>query len=371
MGVRGRFLGSVFPGMLSGISLGDWLRLLWENRFRVAPRYWPKAACTTLAALANSPLRWLETLVHGRCVAAQEVPPPLFILGHWRSGTTYLHRLLAADSRFACLSAVQAARPHDFLLTEWALLKLVGLFPRRATRGTDNVAWHPRVPVESEMALCRTTFLSPTMSQVFPHRAAHYDRYLTFRGVPAREVRRWQAAFLRLARKLTYRCRRPLLFKAPPNTARVRLLLETFPGARFVHVHRDPYSVYQSTLRLRQLLPRMFAFQKLDPARLHERILRQYREMYEAFFAERDLVPAGRLAEVAFADLAKDPLGRMRRVYRELDLPDFEVARPALEKYVASLAGYRRNEHPALAPEVRADVAREWRRCFEEWKYPV
>jgi hypothetical protein len=371
MGWRERLAVRLNPGLVRGVPLGDWLRLLWSNGFRVSPACWPRAFAATVGSLGNTPLRWLETLLWGRRIAAQEVPPPLFILGHWRSGTTYLHRLLAADSRFDYLTAIQAARPHDFLLTERILSKGAGLFARPAARGPDNLLWHPQVPVESEMALCRATFLSPTMSQVFPRRAAQYDRYLTFQGVPEREVRRWQAAFVRLARKLTCRHGRPLLFKAPPNTARVRLLLETFPGARFVHIHRDPYAVYQSTRRLRLLLLERFALQQFDTARLHERILRQYREMYEAYFAQRELVPAGRLVEVAFADLEKDPLGQVRRIYRELDLSDFEVARPALEKYVASQAGYRKNEHPSLAPEVRADVAREWRRCFEEWNYPL
>ncbi len=359
------------PGLASGVPFGDWLRLLWANGFRVPPAYWSKALVTTLGSLGITPLRWLEKLVYGRRVAAQKVEPPLFILGHWRSGTTLLHRLLAADERFAYLSAVQAARPHDFLLTGGTLAKLAGNSARPAARGPDNMAWHPLVPVESELALCRTTFLSPILGQTFPRRAHHYDRYLTFQGAAPAEVRRWQKAFVLLARKLTYRYRRPLLFKAPPNTGRIKLLLEIFPDARFVHIHRDPYAVYQSTWRLRMLLPRLFSFQRFDAAGLHERILRQYREMYDAYFAERGLIPAGRLTEIAFADLEKDPLGQLRRVYEELSLPDFEIARPGLEKYVASLAGYQKNEHPALEKGVRADVAREWRRCFEEWNYPL
>ena len=93
--------------------------------------------------------------------------------------------------------------------------------------------------------------------------------------------------------------------------------------------------------------------------------------MYDAYFEERERIPAGRLCEVAFEHLEKDPLGQLRRVYEELHLPNYEVARPALEGYVASLAGYQKNEHPALPAEVRADVAREWRRCFDEWHYPI
>src|SRR5262249_10344440 len=151
---------------------------------------------------------------------------------------THLHRLLAADSRFAFPTFSQVWHPHDFLLTDRLRSRAARLL-LPATRTLDNVALHPDAPEEEEFALCRMTSLSPFLAQAFPDRAAHYGRYLTFRGVPAKEVERWKAAFVRLAQKLTWKYRRPLLFKSPPHTARIRLLLELFPGARFVHIHRN------------------------------------------------------------------------------------------------------------------------------------
>jgi hypothetical protein len=371
MGWRDWFVRSFSPGHLSGVAFGDWLRVLCDNRFRLPPSSWPRAICTTLLSLRNTPLRWLESALYGRRVAAQQVLPPLFVLGHTRSGTTHLQRLLAVDNRFACATYSQSLHPHDFLITDPVRAKIYRWFRGPATRGVDNMAQDAGVPAEEEFFLCRMTLLSPILSQVFPRRAEHYDRYLTFRGVPAKEVERWKAAFLRLARKLTWKYRRPLLFKSPANTARVKLLLEVFPDARFVHVHRNPYVVYQSSMRLRLMLSALFSFQRLDPAKLHARLVRQYAAMYEAFFEERKLVPAGRLCEVSFEDLEKDPIGQVHRVYDELGLPDFEIARPALESYVASLAGYKKTPHPDLPPEVRAEIARAWRRCFDEWHYPL
>jgi LPS sulfotransferase NodH len=370
MGRRNRFLAHIDPGRMRGVSFGDWLGVLWANGFRVSPRCWLKAAWTTLLSLGNSPLRWLESALYGRRVAAQKVLPPLFILGHWRSGTTHLHRLLAADSRFAYPTFSQVAHPHDFLLVDRLRVKVSQWFAP-TTREVDNVAWHAQVPTEEELALCRLTFLSPLMGQAFPARADNYNRYLTFRGVPAKEVERWKAAFLWLAKKWTWQYQRPLLFKSPQHTARLKLLREVFPDARFVHVHRNPYVVYQSTKRVRLMAYELFSFQRADLSQLHERILRDYTAMHEAYFEERSLVPAGRLCEVGFEDLEKDPIGQVRRIYVELGLPDFEAARPALESYVASLAGYKKTEHPELPPEVRADIARAWRRCFDEWHYPL
>src|SRR5690242_19505125 len=135
MGLAWDLLTAVHPGMMRGVTLGDWARLLWDNGFRVPPRYWPKAALTTLQGLANTPLRWLEAAVYGRRLARQDFPPPLFVLGHWRSGTTHLQNLLAQDDRFVTPTFSQASGPHDFLLTDRIRVGLARLFMPRLTSG--------------------------------------------------------------------------------------------------------------------------------------------------------------------------------------------------------------------------------------------
>jgi hypothetical protein len=103
---------------LGGISFGDWLRLLRKTEFAVDPLYWPRAALLTLGSLSNSISRWREQRRYGTAITAQKVLPPLFILGHWRTGTTHLHNLLAVDRRFAFPNNYQVCYPHTFLTTE-------------------------------------------------------------------------------------------------------------------------------------------------------------------------------------------------------------------------------------------------------------
>ena len=106
------------PGVLAGITAGDWLALLRDNRFRVSPACLPRAVAITWQSLLNSPTRWLENRLYRRRIEATEVKPPLFVLGHFRSGTTLLHDLLATDDRFACPNLYQVIYPHTFLTTE-------------------------------------------------------------------------------------------------------------------------------------------------------------------------------------------------------------------------------------------------------------
>ena len=212
---------------------------------------------------------------------------------------------------------------------------------------------------------------SPYVGWMFPERAEHYARYLTFRDVPTHEVKRWKAAYVALVKKLSWKDERPLVLKSPPNTCRIKLLLEVFPNAKFVHIHRDPYVVYQSTMHLMVRALKIHSFQKPKLPDLHHRVIRQYQTMYEVFFEERDLIPAGRHCEVSFEELLANPIGQMRRVYDELDLPDFGVVEPQLEEYVRSLVGYSKNWFPDLTADVRSEISDAWQRCFAEWGYPT
>jgi hypothetical protein len=368
MAWREALLGRFGPGLLGGVTLGDWLRLLRENRFAVAPSRLPRALAITMQAAQNSAYRRIDDLRTGRGLEDVAVEPPLFLLGHWRHGTTHLHNLLAVDERFAVPTTYQALFPHTFLTTEALNARLMGLFLPEV-RPMDNVAWSMASPQEDEFALCVSSLMSPCMGWIFPERREHYDRYLTFRGVPKAEVRCWREAFLRFLRKLTWKDGRPLILKSPPHTGRIRLLLEMFPKARFVHIHRDPYAVYSSSRRT-------FRVNSLMNGLQHPRdddegwVLGQYRSMYDAFFEERGLIPAGHFHEVEFERLEADPIGEVGRIYEALGLPDFRHVEPALRRYVDAIAGYRKNTFPPLPDDLRRRIAAAWRPCFEEWGYP-
>jgi hypothetical protein len=281
-----------------------------------------------------------------------------------------LHYLLAADDRFAVPNNDQCLFPHTFLTTEAAASRLVAHFlPDR--RPMDDVEWTMRSPQEDEFALNIATGLSPCMGWIFPRRRDHYDRYLTLRDAPAGEVERWKAALQLFARKLTWKYGRPLVLKSPPHTGRVRLLLELFPGAKFVHISRDPYAVFSSTRHMFRVNGELNRLQPTRSDDSDEWVLRQYRVMYDAYFEDRRLIPAGDLAEVRFENLEADPVGQVRHIYESLELPDFGVVEPAVRQYVASVAGYEKNSFPDMPSALRTRIADEWRPSFEEWGYPV
>jgi hypothetical protein len=360
------FLANWFFTSLYGMTFGEYLRLLRKHRFAVAPAYWPRAGFMAGMSILNSVVNQYENRLYGPQIACTQIKPPLFILGHWRSGTTYLHNLLATDPQFAYPTMYQVLNPHTFLSTE-RYSKMLFVSPK--TRMMDNMSIDANVPFEDEFATCGTLH-SPFLSWVFPRAGEEYDKYLTFRGVPTQEIAEWTAALALFYKKLTWKYNLPLLLKSPPHTGRIKLLLDMFPDGRFVHIHRNPYLVFQSTQRQTRVSLRTMGLQHADVQRINAAIIYRYKIMYDAFFEERVLIPDGRLHEVSFEDLEKDPVGQMKRIYDHLDVPGFGAMQPSLQRYLGSTVNYCKNTYPELSSSLRTEIAQAWRRSFEQWGYP-
>jgi omega-hydroxy-beta-dihydromenaquinone-9 sulfotransferase len=353
---------------LQGMTLGDWWGLLCRHRFAVGLRHVPRALVQTAVSASNSAAARLERGRFGHRIEAARVESPLFILGHYRSGTTHLHNLLALDPQLAAPTFFQALNPHTFLTTERLGAPVADrLIARR--RYQDEMALGAGVPSEDEFAVCAMTGLSPYMGWCFPGDGSDYDRYLTFRDVPDEEVARWGHGLTTFLKKLTLKYRRPLVLKSPPHTARIRRLLGLFPDARFVHIRRDPYVVFRSTRHMIRAAQPLYHLRDGPIQDSDDRIISVYNEMHDAYFEERGLIPEGRLCEVGFEDLERNPVGVVGSVYEALGLSGFEGLRPRLETYLGSIAGYRKNRHEEVPEPLRRRIADEWGRSFDEWGY--
>jgi hypothetical protein len=91
--------------------------------------------------------------------------------------------------------------------------------------------------------------------------------------------------------------------------------------------------------------------------------------LYDNYFMQRALIPFGRLHEVAFEELERDPVGQLRLIYQALQLPDFSYVERPLTAYLKTIADYKKNALEPLPDALRKQVHRECRRCFDEWGY--
>jgi hypothetical protein len=359
------------PPFWAGCGIAAWWRLLRRSRFAVERARWRQAAFVSAASAVQTALGFVQQLLHGRAIAETEVRiPPIFVLGHWRTGTTLLHELLACDPRHAAPTTYDCFNPHHFLLTRSWLPALLRRFAP-ARRPVDAMAAGWGRPQEDEFALVLLGQRSPYERITFPNVPDAGDAAMELYDLPRGERRAWERTHRRFVKALALANRgRRLVLKSPPHTARVRTLLKLYPGARFVHLVRDPYAVYASTLSLWRVLGTAQGFQRPAWETIPEYVLNTFARMYRAFDAARALIPSGHLHELRYEDLVRDPVSQLRDVYRALSLGDFGPARGAVEEHAARVRGHEPAAHVVTADE-RRTINDRWGEYFRRYGYPL
>ena len=154
--------------LITGIEFGQWARVLRSNGWKIGRDYLHRLAFITGLSVPSFVLARLEDAVYGHKLAKMEIDPdPLFIVGHWRSGTTHLHNLLGRDPRHTVPNVYQVIFPGSFLLTGKIGPKLLkNVLPE--TRTYDNVRWGWDEAAEDEIALLKSHGMSFCMALMFP-----------------------------------------------------------------------------------------------------------------------------------------------------------------------------------------------------------
>lgn len=207
---------------------------------------------------------------------------------------------------------------------------------------------------------------------MFPRQArAFFRRHVLLEDAPPRIAAELEVRYRRVLQVATIHAGgRRLVLKNPINTARLRMLVNLFPDAKFIHIHRSPYEVYASTRNLHQRIRAFTTLQTLDMGHGSDTVFELYEGMMRRFFSDRPFIAPGNLAEVRFADLERDPLGEMCRLYQELSLPGFAAAEPALRRYIDSQATYRKSRF-SLSDEEQARINQRWGFAFELLGYAM
>lgn len=356
--------------LIYGIPFGNWIRLLKENHFAVHPFYWHRALLITALSIFNSYNKWCEERMFGSKINDTLVhKPPIFILGHWRNGTSYLQSLLAQDPALSFPNLFQTLFPYTFLRLEPKIArKLAGVVP--STRPQDRMPLGFQVPSEDEIALSIMSLKSLYLMWSFPKKTPHYMSYLDFQSASPKELGIWKSSYRRFLKKLTIKYHKQLVLKSPANTGRIKILLDMFPNARFIHIHRNPYRVFQSMRHLIFTWTRDQAFLQLNNlGDFDNKILQIYRTVYDAFFKQVKLIPQDQFHEVGFEDLEGNPIQEMEKLYNKLKLGGFENIRGRLERYVESLKSYQKNRYKDLEPSMKKRVVRKWQISFRAWGY--
>ncbi len=328
-----------------------------------------KMALIPPMSLYHSAMGGIERLLYERQVAQTQITePPVFIIGHWRSGTTLLHNLMSQDQRFTYPNMYHVCCPGHFLFTERVGSALTGwMLPKH--RPMDNLPAGWKIPQEDEIAFCVATLISPYLMLAFSDDRSHYARYYELKDITPAERQQWIDFMMSFMKKLTCREPKPVLLKSPTHTFRIPLLLEMFPDAKFIYIHRNPYAVYPSTRHLRRTLFDDNSLAPVNQDSTESDIFFSYELLLECYERDQKLIPEGHLHEVRFEDLEVDPIGELSRVYSGLSLPGFEDLAATLKPQLPELRRYKKNRFDDLEPGLKRRIYERLSGAFDRYGY--
>src|SRR5438445_3306256 len=200
---QARQKGEWTPRIWEGCDFFAWARLLARGRFKVDWSCLYIAAIVTFISCFHTALRFIQELLYGRRIARTPIrEAPIFIIGHWRTGTTFLHELLILDERHSYPTTYECLEPNHFLLSERLLTRIFWfLVPSR--RPMDNMAAGWDRPQEDEFALCMLGQPSPYVKIAFPNDSPDHPVYLDLEELPAHARASWKRAFYRMLQRFT------------------------------------------------------------------------------------------------------------------------------------------------------------------------
>lgn len=353
-------------------SFKHWLRLKKENK--IAPSKKKMARKITLFVILSTPFRWLQSIL----IAARlkgisfKENPPVFVIGHWRSGTTHLHYLLSQDKRFVYLDSFQAFFFRVAFVSKGIMRPLLAkLMP--STRLQDNVKIDAHSPQEEEHPLTNLTEKSGMQIFFFPKNRSYFDKYNVFEGTTEKEMKDWKKIYLKMLKQISLfqGKEKQLLLKNPHNTGRVKILLQLFPNAKFIFIHRNPYQVYSSTKYLYQKAVKTQFLQEFSEKEIEERIIYCYEKSMQKYLDDKHLIPEDSLYEISFNELETQPINSLEKMYSKLNISDFNKNKTLFKTYLETVKSYKKNQLVDIPTEVKDQINTRWKFAFENWKYEL
>ena len=289
-----------------GITQGQTIGKGYKTKYQLT-----KAICRLLSCLKPIQDRRYDKRLKNQAINME----PVFILGHWRSGTTFVHNVLAHDKHFGYTTTYQTVFPHMMMWGQPMFKKTMAwLMPDK--RPTDNMELNVDLPQEEEFALSNMMPCSYYDFWFLPQNMLEYcDRFLTMKTATPEEHRMFRETFLKLIKISLWNTQgSQFLSKNPPHTGKVKEILEMFPNAKFIYLMRNPYTVFESTRSFftNTIIP--LQLQKISPEELEKNILEVYTRLYRKYEEDKKLIPAGNLIEIKFEDFEADALAMTEKI---------------------------------------------------------
>ena len=326
--------------LLAGISSGKLFRLLSRNGFSI--KYLLRILFLLQGSIFSSIFNRVEKFKMGKKLKTYSMPDdPIFIIGHWRSGTTLLHQLMALDENLVSPNVFQVSAPGSFLVSGKYYKPLMSKL-MKPTRPMDNVKLDVLQPQEDEYALIKLTLDSPLEKLIFPKNKKYF---LMDDDLYPKKINPWKSSFKSFCQRISFTTGKRLLLKNPFHSMRIPLLLEMFPKAKFIHIYRHPLEVIPSTIHMWDVVGKENVLKgKASKPKVEEVALAFDRIMTTI---QKNLVSVAEEAkiEIGFRELEKDPIQTLRKIYDKLEIKASPNFTERVTDWFAETGPYQKNKY--------------------------
>ena len=265
----------------------------------------------------------------------QPIEKPLFIISNFRSGSTFLHRMLSQDKNFTSMRtwdiyitpSVTQRKIVDVIIS---IDKLIGSPIRRLIlaidkAGLQKVDIHPisfLEPEEDENILLHNwssllvSFLFPFLDELPPYQ--YFDRDL-----PPREKQKVMSFYKSMLQRHLYATGVPhFVSKNPSFSAKIGTLKEFFPDARIIYLVRNPLDMLPSTVSWLNYAWSIFS----EPAEKYiytKEICDFSQHWYRHPLQYLDENPSANHLIMSYEELVEDPLGVVNKFYEQFGYKDY------------------------------------------------
>jgi len=354
---------------LAGSTIKNYFKILQTGY--ISPKFYFKIFLTTIIVLIATPFHLWERIVFSKKVKEFEFKkPPLFILGHWRSGTTLLHNMLTKDPSAAFMTTYQSVFPNN-LASKWLFRTFMRInMPDK--RPSDGVELNINFPQEDEFAFSNVQWNAYYNFFYFPKNyKAYYEKSVHHKNLSEKEIKLWYKTYDELIKKAVIETKgERVIFKNPVNTARIDKLLKLYPDAKFLYIYRNPITVFFSTQRFFQQLNPTLWLHQVDNQFIDKMIFDIYNRLMNDYLELKSLIPEGNLMEIRFEEFEQNPVKEMEHIYTNLLNEDFEEVKQYFSKYFNTQKSHKKNKYLVEADTI-AEIRKNLGKYIEMYDYEL
>ena len=305
-----------------------------------------------------SAMAGLQATLASKQLAQANYRNAVVVLGYWRSGTTLLHELLCLDARYNYPTTHACMNPHHFLFSEASALARGGSTTQRPM---DEMEVQAGSPQEDEFAFLSLGARSPYEALLFPTILPEALKLTDPRDLSSRDEERWRQVFLSFLAGVSVRgMGRPMILKSPTHSCRITTLRELLPDARFVAMVRDPWTNFESVVRMWRKMFETYALGPIPPDDAIREAVIADRPRFEAKLASSTTdLPKNRFTAITYESLIANPVEVIEQLYERLELGDFNTVREAVVAETRRRRGYQAKS--SLPSDLwRQRISNEW-----------